>query len=47
MEDAIQDCNQNLERFLQLCEEKHIQLNSENIHLYKTEVPFIGHVAFG
>ena len=31
MEDAIQDHDQNLERFQQHCEEKHVQLNNEKI----------------
>ena len=47
MEDAIQDHDQNLEKCLQCCEEKHVQLNSEKIQLRKTEVPFIRHVASG
>ena len=47
MENAIQDHDQNLENFLQCCEEKHAQLNCEKIQLHKTEVPFIEHVASG
>ena len=38
MEDVIQDHDQNLKRFLQCCEEKHVQLNSEKILQRKTEV---------
>ena len=38
MEDVIQDHDRNLERFLQYCEEKHVQLNSEKILQRKTEV---------
>ena len=47
MEDAIQNHDQNLCRFLQRCEQKHVHLNSEKLQLHKTEVPFIGHVATG
>ena len=47
MEDAIQNHDQNLCRFLQRCEQKHVHLNSEKLQLGKTEVPFIGHVASG
>ena len=47
MEDAIQNHDQNLCRFLQRCEQKHVHLNSEKFQLRKTEVPFIGHVASG
>ena len=41
MEDAIQDNNQNLERFMQHYEEKHMWLNSEKLRLCEIEVPFI------
>ena len=47
MEDAIQNHDQNLCRFLQRCEQKHVRLNSEKLQLHKTEVPFVGHVASG
>ena len=47
MGDIIQDHGQNLEIFLQHCEEKHVQLNSEKIQLHKTRIRFIRHVASG
>ena len=47
MEDAIQNHDQNLYRFLQRCEQKHVHLNIEKLQLRNMEGPFIGHVASG
>ena len=46
-EDAIQNHDQNLCRFLQQYEQKHVHQNSEKLQLGKTEVSFFGHVATG
>ena len=45
MEAAIMDHEQNLLRFLDRCEERHVRLNTVKFQLRQTEAPFIGHVA--
>ena len=42
---ATVDHDQNLDAFLQRCQEKNLRLNENKIKLRMQEVPFIGHVA--
>ena len=44
---ASVDHDQNLDAFLQQCEERGLKLNLEKVQLKKKEVPFIGHVTTG
>ena len=46
-EKASVDHDQNVDAFLQRCEERGLKLNLEKVQLRKKEVPFIGHVATG
>ena len=46
-EKASVDHDQNVDAFLQQCEERGLKLNPEKVQLRKKEVPFIGHVATG
>ena len=44
-EEAVADHDQNLQAFLQPCEDRNVVLSADKIQLRQTEVPFIGHVA--
>ena len=45
VEEATIDHDQNLQAFLQRCEERSLKLNDKKLKLRRPEVPFIGHVA--
>ena len=45
MEQATRNHDENLLAFLRKCEEENLVLNLEKLHLRKTSVPFIGHIA--
>ena len=47
MEAGIMDHEQNLLRFIERCEERHVRLNTDKFQLRQTEATFIGHVASG
>ena len=44
-EETVADHDQNLQAFLQRCEDRNVVLSVDKIQLRQTEVPFVGHVA--